>query len=80
MHGWVRHTGAVLALCTKKCRLLSSCLSTHWAIYCIEMPISNYRLGVNSFVPKPVDFQEFQEAVRQLGVYWLLLNQLPRGR
>jgi len=36
-----------------------------------------YELGVNSYVVKPVDFGQFAEAVRQLGLYWLLLNQEP---
>jgi two-component system response regulator len=39
--------------------------------------VSGYRLGANSYIRKPVDFQEFVEAVRQLGLYWLLLNQVP---
>jgi CheY-like chemotaxis protein len=39
--------------------------------------IEGYRLGANSYVRKPVDFVEFAEAVRQLGMYWLLLNQRP---
>ncbi len=41
--------------------------------------ISGYALGANSYVRKPVDFAEFVEAVRQLGLYWLLLNQSPPG-
>ncbi len=39
--------------------------------------IASYKLGVNSYVRKPVDFTEFTEAARQLGMYWLLLNQTP---
>lgn len=39
--------------------------------------VSGYALGANSYVRKPVDFQEFADAVRQLGLYWLLLNQRP---
>jgi two-component system response regulator len=39
-----------------------------------------YRLGVNSYIVKPVDFDQFTEAVKQLGYYWLLLNQLPASR
>jgi two-component system, response regulator len=37
--------------------------------------VESYQLGANSFVQKPVDFNEFMEATRQLGTYWLLLNQ-----
>ena len=40
--------------------------------------VESYKLGVNSYVVKPVDFQQFNEAVRQLGFYWLLLNEAPR--
>mgnify|MGYP001168848565 CR=1 FL=1 len=37
-----------------------------------------YRLGVNSYIVKPVDFQQFTDAARSVGFYWMLLNQLPR--
>jgi two-component system response regulator len=40
----------------------------------------SYELGVNSYVRKPVDFAEFVEATRQLGVYWLMLNEQPPPR
>ena len=39
--------------------------------------VESYKLGVNSYVRKPVDFIEFTQAAKQLGLYWLLLNQSP---
>lgn len=38
----------------------------------------SYRLGVNSYVVKPVDFEKFLQAATQAGFYWLMLNQLPK--
>ena len=40
--------------------------------------VETYQLGVNSYITKPVDFDQFTEAMRLLGMYWLLLNQPPK--
>ena len=42
--------------------------------------VNGYRLGANSYIRKPVDFSQFLEAVRQLGLYWLVLNEGPPKR
>jgi len=39
--------------------------------------VESYRLGVNSYIPKPVNFDKFVEAIKTFGLYWLLLNQPP---
>ena len=39
--------------------------------------IESYKLGVNSYIVKPVDFEQFSETARQLGYYWLLVNRQP---
>jgi two-component system, response regulator len=39
--------------------------------------VESYQLGVNSYIVKPVDFDKFLDCVRQLGIYWLLINRLP---
>ena len=39
--------------------------------------LSGYELGCNSYIRKPVDFNQFTETVKQLGFYWLLINEIP---
>jgi two-component system, response regulator len=39
--------------------------------------IDGYQLGVNSYIQKPVDFDEFRDLIKQLGFYWLVVNQAP---
>jgi two-component system response regulator len=39
--------------------------------------VQGYQLGANSFIQKPVDFEQFQSTIKQLGYYWLLVNQPP---
>jgi DNA-binding response OmpR family regulator len=39
--------------------------------------VEGYKLGVNSFIVKPVEYNSFMEAVKDIGIYWVLLNELP---
>jgi CheY-like chemotaxis protein len=39
--------------------------------------VQSYRLGVNSYIQKPVDFDKFRETIKTLGLYWLVVNQPP---
>jgi CheY-like chemotaxis protein len=41
--------------------------------------LASYQLGVNAYVVKPVDFNEFVEAIRELGVFWVMVNEPPPG-
>jgi CheY-like chemotaxis protein len=41
--------------------------------------IKSYELGVNAYVVKPVDFKDFIEAVKQVGVFWAVINEMPPG-
>ena len=41
--------------------------------------IKSYEIGANSYIRKPVDFENFLDATRQIGMYWLLLNESPMG-
>ena len=40
--------------------------------------VNSYKMGVNAYVVKPVDFNEFVEAIKQLGIFWVLINELPK--
>ncbi|HXH74048.1 MAG TPA: response regulator [Bacteriovoracaceae bacterium] len=42
--------------------------------------VASYGLGANSYVRKPVDFNDFSEVIRGLGLYWILINQLPPSK
>ena len=41
--------------------------------------VRSYKLGVNAYVVKPVDFHEFVEAIKELGLFWAVINQPPPG-
>jgi DNA-binding response OmpR family regulator len=41
--------------------------------------VASYRLGVNAYVVKPVDFHEFVNAIKELGVFWAIINEPPPG-
>jgi CheY-like chemotaxis protein len=39
--------------------------------------VNSYKLGVNSYIQKPVDFEQFRQTIKTLGLYWLVVNRLP---
>jgi CheY-like chemotaxis protein len=41
--------------------------------------VTSYRLGVNAYVVKPVDFHEFVNAIKELGIFWAIINEAPPG-
>jgi len=41
--------------------------------------IDSYKLGVNSYIQKPVDFEQFNQTIRQMGLYWLVVNKVPES-
>ena len=45
-----------------------------------EDMVASYRLGANSYVRKPVEFHHFANAIKQLGLYWLILNEIPQQK
>ena len=45
-----------------------------------EDMLASYRTGANSYVRKPVDFHRFADAIKQVGMYWLLLNEVPSSK
>jgi DNA-binding NarL/FixJ family response regulator len=45
-----------------------------------EYLVSSYKLGVNAYVVKPVDFHEFVNAIKELGVFWAIINAAPPAR
>jgi two-component system response regulator len=42
--------------------------------------IKSYQLGANSYIRKPVDFEQFSQAIKYLGLYWIVLNELPADK
>ncbi len=58
-------------------KLLPVVIFTSWK----EEPdvAQSYHLGANSFISKPVSFDEFADTVAKLGLYWLVVNRLPNG-